>query len=354
MTGTRDQMVTTVTLLSRQPTRRRIFLAVACGVAAATITLVSWSRPNARETQFGTILPPDFSVVWTAARALLAGDNPYAVVGPGRTLDIPFGQPYPLPAVVVALPFAVLPMIPATALFVGVSMGLLTYALLARGLHPALLGLASGAGLVIVSVGQWSALMTASALMPSLGFLLAAKPTIGAALWVAYPSWRSALGAIGFTLLATIFWPGWIGEWWAQRATVSHLAAPIMYAGGPLVLLALRQWSQPEARLLVALACVPQTANVYETLPLFLCTKTTEESVTLLCLSYVVFVIGRAVMLWPWPDRMAITGMAITLLMYLPVLVMVLRRGGNDEIRGLSGLRETKPKVQEFCPPACN
>ena len=61
---------------SRVPTGMRLLLSVGIGVA------LGW---KATQTAMSNAMPRDFDQVWFAARALLAGQNPYHLVGPGRT-----------------------------------------------------------------------------------------------------------------------------------------------------------------------------------------------------------------------------------------------------------------------------
>jgi hypothetical protein len=105
--------------------------------------------------------------------------------------------------------------------------------------------------------------------------------------------------------------------------------APILLRpGGVLLLLALIRWRLPEARLLAALACVPQTVGLYETLPLFLIPRTRWQGYALAGSSYVaafgqVAAVPRlpgmtldAVLADRWPF--------LFVCLYLPALVMVL------------------------------
>jgi hypothetical protein len=126
--------------------------------------------------------------------------------------------------------------------------------------------------------------------MPACGFLLACKPTIGAALWAAYPSRAAALGSVVFLAVSLMLLPSWPLEWFATLGEVPHVAPPVSYLGGPLLLLALLRWRRPEARLLAALACVPQTLMFYETLPLFLIVRTHAQGAILATGSWVALV----------------------------------------------------------------
>jgi hypothetical protein len=44
--------------------------------------------------------------------------------------------------------------------------------------------------LMTLQTSQWSLLLTGAALVPAVGFLLVAKPTIGLALFAAFPHWN--------------------------------------------------------------------------------------------------------------------------------------------------------------------
>jgi hypothetical protein len=232
-----------------------------------------------------------------------------------------------LPAIVLAVPFAPLPLRWADPLWVGLTVAAFAFALLKTNRVPALLGLLSMAGTTTMQLGQWPPLLCAGALMPAtFGFVLAAKPTIAAALWAAFPSWRSVLAAGAFTIATVIWWPGWPREWFALLPAVPHMTPPVMRWGGPLILIALIQWRQPEARLLVALACVPQTPSFYEALPLFLISRTWTESITLFGLMAIVLLVRELVGAETWLADAQLIGDLVVWLIYLPCLVMVMRR----------------------------
>jgi hypothetical protein len=181
-------------------------------------------------------------------------------------------------------------------------------------------------------MSQWSAGLTAAALIPPLGFLLSCKPTIGAALWLAYPSAAAFISGLAFLILSLAIAPSWPWGWLATLNEVPHVTPPLAYAGGPLLLLALLRWRRPEARLLAALACTPQTLMFYETLPLFLVPRTNLQGLTLALGSWVALVASyafSAVQVDPvarYLEERAVMGRWIVWAMYLPCLVMILRR----------------------------
>lgn len=276
----------------------------------------------------------DFDQVWFAARALLAGADPYALIGPGRAFDWEAPFFYPLPAALLGVPFAPLTRPVADAAFAALGAGLLAWVLLRRSYVPLLL-VASYPLAFAVEAVQWSPLLAASLGLPWLGMAYAAKPTIGAALLVARPSWWAVLGGGALLAVSFLLQPTWVADWRgalqgaAVGATSSSIPymAPVTMPGGPLALLALLRWRRPEARLLAALACVPQTLLVYEAVPLLLIPKRAGEVVVLLLTSW-------AAALWlatqaPFAgrlDSLTASGTAIVVCLYLPCLAMVLRR----------------------------
>jgi hypothetical protein len=285
----------------------------------------------------------DFGPVWAAARFLWAGINPYHAIGPEGLYRFSFPLLYPLPAVVAMLPLAWCSAQWADTLFFGGSTALLVWALTRTrcALHPRICVCFSAAFVSASHTAQWSPLMTAAGLIPSLGFLLACKPTVGLALLTAYPSRRAILGATAFALATMLLWPWWVAGWLAAARAQTHIFAPVTVwtVGGPLVLLALLKWRRPEARLLAALACVPHTPVLYEAVPLFLIVDTWTEGVMLAALSFVVWhfqtplPVGSS---YPaWIHTQATWQVA---LIYLPCVLLVLRRP-NVWIDERDGLR---------------
>lgn len=304
------------------PSRRaRLLMAVLIGEICG---LLAWATQSAGRT--------DWAQIWYAARALMHGVSPYSVVGPGRLFEWQFPLLYPLPAVVVGVPFALAPLAVAVGLFAGCSAVLLSFALTRDGWSRLLLLLSAPFVLAMLSA-QWSILLTGAILLPPLGFLLAVKPTIGAALWLYRPTRSAALGSLLLVLISIAVRPSWPGEWVATLSQTGHMVAPIMHAGGPLIFLALLKWRRPEARLLFALACVPQTALLYEMVPLMLIPSTLGESAVFITLSYVVF--GVWAPLRPTyvtvGDAVVESIHLVVPLIYLPCLIMVLRRRNEGD-----------------------
>jgi hypothetical protein len=273
--------------------------------------------------------PSDFAQVWYGARALLAGDNPYDVVGPGRPFEWPFPLLYPVTALITAIPFAAIPLRFANVLWAACGAVMLAWAISGERLWtPRLWVFASWSYFAAVHLAQWSPLLTAAAFLPWAGFVLAAKPTLGAAVFLAYPSRRALVSALVLVFASIAVFPYWPFLWMRTLHGTSHMSAPVMHlsAGGPLILLSLLKWRRPEARLLAALACVPQTTLIYEAVPLFLVVNRWYEG---LALSVLTFVAGA----WPVPPQSSdynlslwATGDVMVLSLYLPCVVFVLTR----------------------------
>jgi SAM-dependent methyltransferase len=290
-----------------------VALAAGCVVAA-----VCWLAYRLPPPSTSDLDPP-----LIGARALLAGRDPYAAVAETQ----PYPLFYPLPALILVAPIALLPTDLARVVWAGI--GGFVFALAAmryrRGLPIAML---SASFLNAIVLNQWSPLLTAAAVFPLLGAFAVAKPSIGAAVLVAYPSWRAVAGAVGLLLLSLIVMPHWPAEWVAALRHSNHVA-PVLRPGGVILLLALLRWKRPEARLLAALACVPQTIGLYETLPLFLIPRTRREAYLLAGLSYVAAF--GTVLAFPrtagvsLEQNLAARWPLVFALLYLPALVLVLR-----------------------------
>lgn len=294
--------------------RRPWALALAVGVISGFVCWLAYRLP-----------PPstsDFEPIWVGARALIAGADPYTVV---PTTSTHYPLYYPLTAVVIGVPFAPLPFDWARVAWAALSGAVFAFAALryGRGLPAALL---SANFLNAVIQGQWSPLMTAAVVLPTLSWLLAAKPSIGAALFAAYPSRRAAIGSVALLVLSLVVFPSWPGRWIDSLGASNHMW-PVRSFGGVILLLVLIRWRLPEARLLAALACVPQTIGLYETLPLFLIPRTRWQGYALAGLSYLA-AFGQAALV-PRTPGMTLEAMLagrwpiVFVCLYLPALVMV-------------------------------
>ncbi len=309
--------------LASQQTRR-LLIAVIAGLAAGAVSYSFWAKPQ--------IQTSDFSQVWAGAKALREGRPPYLEVGPGLRFDWPFRLIYPLPALVVGLPFSMLPLRVADPLFVSFGAGLLTWALTRKSLeNPQLLVLLSLPFLDAIQASQWSPLLVGAVLTPFAGGLLVCKPTIGAALWAGSPSRSGVVLATILVGLSFAIRPAWPWEWASALQTATHSTVPLAVPGGWLILLALLRWRRPESRLLVALSCVPQMVAGYEAVPLFLVARSWLEAAVILVLTSATYLIQWSHS-YPTYDAYAHAGASwMVWLVYLPCTVLVLTRQNRDE-----------------------
>ena len=280
--------------------------------------------------------PTDFDQLWHAARALLAGNDPYTAVGPGKTFQWDWPHYYPLPAVILAIPFTVLPVIGARIAFSALCAALVGWALGARlRTHwPLLL---SAAWIISTSRAQWAPLLLAAAWIPALGFAIAAKPNVGLAALAAQNRLKdvavSLVGCFAILLLCFIAQPGWFASWREAIATAPHIQSAVtMLPFGPLLLLAALRWRRADARLLLALAVIPHTPSVYDLLVLFFACRSLRETTVLALLTQALYwgivFFGSFNTFDAYAEGL---GRAAILVVYLPVLAAILFRANQPD-----------------------
>lgn len=307
----------------------RVIVSLAIGAAATGFTYI-----HARHWGFR---PGDFNVAWFGAVALLHDANPYVLVGPDKV----FWWPWPhllLPATtfVAALPFAALPRLRAMLAFVFVSSTILSFVVTGDGWRRLPIFL-SAPFVVGAAASQWSALLTAGVMWAPASILLTTKPTIGAAILFATSSKRilnyGLSGGFALLIASLIWYPAWPSEWLRSVSGDVHHLVPLLRPGGPLILFALLRWRRPEARLILALACVPQTPSWYEALPLLLVAFTYRENLIFALLTWIGFAFEQFVMQPTGElDYNAKVSMLIIAFVYLPATLMVLRRPNEGEL----------------------
>jgi hypothetical protein len=317
MTGTPVAVTT-----KSEPTRsaavrlRPLFLVLALGfVLGFRLLLYVW-MPD-RHT--------DFDLLYNAAVQLIRGENPY-----------PIAMRYPLPAVLVAVPFTAIPLGPARLIFDVLVGWAFVYALWRYRGTFAILAVLSGAYLFAMLNGQTTPLMLAASLIPALGFLLAVKPNTSAALWLARPSRMAVLGVSAFLLLSLLVLPSWPLNWWtALQQDNTDLVPPVLRPFGLVLLLAALRWRSPEGRLLLAIAFIPQNALPHELVSLALIPANLVEMG--------IYVAGSWIAVAVAADQTAATWPATLGAVYLPMLYLVLR-----PVLSLSFLRRSSkrgPKI---------
>lgn len=256
--------------------RRRIAVALAIGIASGVFSCMMALRPGAA---------PDFAYPQTAARLFLEGQNPYAVMEGPPGSPAPFDQPffYPFTALIPLFPFAFLPTALATGLFLGLSSAALAWCITRDGwwrLHI----FASAPFVIAASVGQFSPLLMVMAFSPWAGCLAAVKPNLGLALFLRKPNVPAVVGSVLLLAISVVVFPEWPADWRESlRRSVSDQThrAPVVQAGGFVLLLSVVAWRTAAGRLLLALSLVPQALLFYDQLPLWLIPRTRAQSVFL-------------------------------------------------------------------------
>jgi len=313
--------------LKRPALTNRLLVATAIGIVGGIVAAIRFIRAPLHSSDFGN--------AWFGAAALRHGADPYGLLGPGLQFEWPWRLYYPVTSMVVALPLSFLDELTATFLFVAISSALLAFALTADGWYRLPLFL-SWPFVIAAAAGQWSPILTAAVLLPSLGWILIAKPNLGAAIFASTSSERlqktAAIGGALILAFSLVWFPGWPREWLTVIEQQRHMSAPIVRPGGVFVLLALLKWRRPEARLIVALACVPQTNSWYEALPLLLVPSNLRESLILSFLSTLGFFLPPYVMTARNElEFNAQMGSLMVAICYLPATLMVLRRPNEGE-----------------------
>lgn len=273
-------------------------------------------------------LAKDFSYPWRAARALLAGDNPYEVIRAVGEYPFNAGLLYPLPAALVATPFSQLRPEIAGALFVGLSAALLGWAVLRD--CPYRLPLFISAPFIQAAIlGQWSPLLTAAALMPTLQFFAAAKPTVGLAAWLYKPSRRGIVGGLLLAAAAFVVLPGWLGDWLDVTKNMNKYRGPATTLLGAFLFLGLLRWRRREGRLFVAMSLIPQLPVFYDSLILWLVPSTLWRSLALSAASWVGYLAWYPSRASPLQNEIAFPWLVFTI--YAPALILLLLLPAREE-----------------------
>lgn len=280
----------------------------------------------------------DFSLVWFGARSLLQGISPYPLVGPGLTFELDYSLLYPATAFVAAMPLAPLPQAAAVTAFVWISTALLVYGMTADSWHrlPILVSLTF---LLNVTAAQWTILMTAAVYIPALCFFVLAKPQTGMPVVASASAPRAwialAAGVLVLVAVSLLLLPSWPREWFALVSQRSgHMRAPILRLGGPLIALVLIKWRRREAWLVFTMACMPQTWDWYNVLPLLTVAATYREAYVLSLVSTVggFIAVYLALTIHSQNELLRLGGATMVVFAYLPAVVAVLRQQTETEM----------------------
>jgi hypothetical protein len=312
MAPTRDSVSQVTVPLAHSvtaPTRRTL----AVSLVTLAVGLFTWRITHP------PLWPSDFQFWHLATRLWLKGVDPYAMRPHTPAWPLWDRLFYPLPALLLTTPLAAIRLDVAHVAFVTTGTALLAWRLTRDALWPLWI-FASPSFLFAALLGQWSPWLTIGALVPSAGFLLAAKPTLGLACWLYRPTRRHVWTGLALVALSLAVVPTWPMRWLDNLGEVIQHPAPITYQWGPLLALALLRWRTREAWFLLAMACVPQLLFFADQLPLFLVCRTRREALAFVGWGMAVLIVFLTPAFVGYAAPWALAAC------YLPALAIVLRR----------------------------
>ena len=254
---------------------RRILAAVVTGIISGSLCQVS-NRGNGSARV-------DFMWSLSAARDLLAGRDVYA---PEANFDL---IPYPLPAALVALPLAPLPLPLGASLFVGTTSGLLAFGLVRNGEWWRLLTFASAPYCLAVRCVQWSPLMMAILFFPALMPLVLVKPQFALPVALTRLTRRRVVACLCFLLASLAIDPTWPTRWLPQIKPYGGFIPALVF---PVLLLPVYRWREPGVRHFLLMACMPQHRYLYDSLLLWTIPASFREMLALTFTSWIACVAG--------------------------------------------------------------
>jgi hypothetical protein len=264
----------------------------------------------------------DHVILQRAAKVFLAGGDPYQIGAANQLPTVWWRFYYPLPSIVLGLPFVWLPPEQTAIAFVVCSSFLLGWCLTRDGFERVSLVL-SVPFLAAAQFAQSSPLILALALVPATRALAILKPNIGLAIFAWRPAWRNVLIAAALFAVPIAFWPKWPEHWLISvRSSPAH-HAPALTGIGAIALLSALRWRRPEGRLLFVMTIVPHGLFFYDELPLWLVAETRREAMVLTAFSWAGWLAWNIAS--PGPNVVDSATWAVASL-YMPALVMVLRR----------------------------
>jgi len=121
--------------------------------------------------------------------------------------------------------------------------------------------------------------------------------------------------------------PRWPWEWHEALAASTHFRPLIVRPGGVVMLAALLCWRDPDARLLLALAVIPQTGFFYDSLPACLVARNRKQA-AIIALSTQIASVTRGFFPAPhgFEDKAWKYGIVSLWLGLVPPLLIVLHR----------------------------
>jgi hypothetical protein len=271
------------------PLHRRLLISLVIGFVCGTLTCANLSVSGQEAG--------DFSWALRGAHRLLEGQNPYndPTLSPDRPYPYHDQLYYPLPALLLVLPFTILPNELAAGVFFGLSSGLLAWGILKTGAQRLIVFLSAPFWLAAM-IAQWSPLLTATYLLPALLPLALCKPNLGI-LSIRNARWNTIWLCVALLAASLIVLPSWPLDWLENIRTGNGMHHPTMLTlpFGPLLLLLVLKWREERARLLLLLSLIPLFPVFYDHVPVFLVVRSWREGLFLALISWVGFFLWRFV-----------------------------------------------------------
>lgn len=215
----------------------------------------------------------DIDQLWYAARALIGGSDPYEAVGPNSPFAGPYKVMYPLPAILVAVPFSWFPIEVLRATVAASGTGLLTFCI-ARADARGLVVLLSRALYLNVTLVNWTPLLMLIWWWPRAAVLVAIKPTIGVEMLAGLKRYQEAIpglvAAAAVTAFCFLIRPTWFADWLQATQSGPTTRPWILTPWAFIVLAALMFPNRWQSRFLAVFMLVPQTPHPIAALPLVL------------------------------------------------------------------------------------
>lgn len=250
-----------------------------------------------------------------AASDLLSATDPY-----GYPVHAHF-IPYPLPAAFVGLPFSFFAPAVGAALFYGLSTALLAWGLSFQSKNRLYVFLAMPFWFAMVWA-QWTPLIMAAAFIPVLLPVVLIKPQIALPVGLTRWSKTGLYACVVVLVLSVAIYPTWPLVWLSQIKSYQRFFPFLSLPFGPLLLLALLRWRDPDARLLLLVSIFPQR-HFYDAFVLWLIPKTKREIIPTAILSWGAYIWKH---LYPEMGTQTV-GFVSVLFFFLPMLVVIMMRG---------------------------
>lgn len=251
--------------------RHRLFIAVTLGIAIGFVNFY---------IQFNFHIPSDFSIPLCGASHLIVGLNPYACPTNGMPSN-------PLTTVIALIPLSWLPVEIASAVIMGVSTGLLAYAL-NRPQDPwRLLAFVSVPFIYSVQISQWAPLFLAAVYLEWLYPIVLVKPQLGISVGIMNFTNRRFILVLVLGLSSFLIQPNWILLWLQQSLGYGGFI-PALSIAGAFLLLALIRWRTKPAKWLLLLSITPQR-GWYDQLMLWAIPSNKQQMILLTVCSWVMW-----------------------------------------------------------------